>query len=145
MGSNGREFEAGDDYACRDGDGHGIDAKYTVLVAENCLMVGAVARRMLELMARDGKQTMEILDGHQDEVHLVILDPMLFHKVDRNTLQRLQHINPGLPVLVWGDSPREAQVQSILAQGRSDYLQKPFVMHELGAKLGHLLTKAGTR
>lgn len=117
----------------------------TILVADECAVVTTLVRRMLEILgyrvltAQTGSQALDLLDSCGDMVSLVILDMMLFQRTQQEIRDQLHRIPLQLPVLIWSGYLPDTRVQEFLAQGHSDYLQKPFGMDELALKIGQLL------
>lgn len=117
----------------------------TILVADECAVVNTLARRMLEMLgyrvitARSGPQALNLITSCRDTVGLVILDMVLLRRTEPEIRDRLCNIPLELPVLIWSGYPPDTRVREFLAQGRSDYLQKPFEMDELSIKIVQLL------
>lgn len=130
-GSEGRNYSEG--------------ASDRILVADQCAVVVAVTGRMLEILgyrvvtARSGTQALNMLDSCGGVPGLFIMDMTLFRRSDREIRDRLRRISFEVPVLIWSSYPPDAFVQELLAQGPGDYLQKPFEMDELAAKVSQLL------
>lgn len=119
-----------------------------ILVADQCAVVVAVTGRMLEILgyrvvtARSGAQALDVFDSCDScgEVPgLVILDMTLFRCADQEIRNQLRRMSFQVPVLIWSAYLPDACVREFLGQGPNDYLQKPFEMDELAAKVRQLL------
>jgi two-component system cell cycle sensor histidine kinase/response regulator CckA len=117
----------------------------TVLVVDDEEPVRALLQRILEeggytvLLARDGIEAMELYAERSTEIDLVVLDIIMPRMGGRKTYERLREINPEVKVLLTSGYSEEGQAQDILAAGARGFLQKPYDLHAVLAKVREVL------
>lgn len=78
----------------------------TVLVVDDEETVRVLAARMLErcgfkvLVAKDGREAMEVLSQHAQEITAVLLDLTMPHMDGREALEQIRKLNANLPVVL---------------------------------------------
>jgi two-component system, cell cycle sensor histidine kinase and response regulator CckA len=115
----------------------------TVLVVEDEAEVREVAGRMLEdfgfktLMAVDGRDALDQMDQHGDQVTAVLLDLSMPRMGGQETLRRLRESWPDLPVIMMSGYTEEAVAAEFSEAGSrmTAFLQKPFLAEDLMALL----------
>lgn len=93
------------------------------------------------LLARSGKEAIEIYTDNQDRVDMVILDMIMSDMSGGETYDRLKEISPDIKVLLSSGYSMEGQATEILNRGCSGFIQKPFSMNELSEKIGGILAE----
>jgi CheY-like chemotaxis protein len=117
------------------------DHPRTILVIEDEPAVYSLIQRALEMqghtvvLAKDGDQALDIYDKLVDELDAVLLDLGLPGLEGRAILAELRAYNPDIPVLVTSDYGIAAATEDIVIGGKTQFLQKPFSLEELGAKM----------
>jgi CheY-like chemotaxis protein len=117
----------------------------TILVVDDDELVLKGSARMLEqigydvLTASGGKQAIELLRQQGEKISLVVLDMTMPEMSGSETYDRLMQIAPGAKVLLCSGFSIEGQAQKILARGCNGFIQKPFDIATLSAKLLEIL------
>jgi PAS domain S-box-containing protein len=113
----------------------------TILVIEDEPAVYGLIQRALEIqghtvvLAKDGEQALRVYDKLIDELDAVLLDLGLPEMEGKDVLAELRARNPGIPVLLTSGYGRAAATNGIEIGGRTQFLQKPFSLEELSAKM----------
>jgi PAS domain S-box-containing protein len=116
----------------------------TVLVVDDEEPILAITSRLLETMgyrvltARGGREAVEVLRKHQGKVALVVLDMVMPEMSGRMTFEALRAVAPNLKVLLSSGYSVEGQATELLEQGCDGFIQKPFGLAALAAKLREL-------
>jgi CheY-like chemotaxis protein len=119
----------------------------TLLLVDDEDRVIDVGEQMLKtlgysiLVARSGKEAIEIYKDNQDRVDMVILDMIMSDMSGGETYDRLKEISPGIKVLLSSGYSIEGQATEILNRGCNGFIQKPFSMSELSEKIGNILAR----
>jgi PAS domain S-box-containing protein len=117
----------------------------TILIVDDEAMLTGICARMLKsigynaLTASRGKEAIEIVRQRAAEISLVILDMIMPEMSGRQTYDALQQIAPGIKVLLSSGFSLEGQAQEILASGCNGFIQKPFDLATLSAKVSEIL------
>jgi CheY-like chemotaxis protein len=121
----------------------------TILVAEDDEMLRAMTVRALReegytvLEAADGNQALEIGQGHEGPIHLLVTDVVMPGLNGRDLGVQLAGRRPGLPVLsMSGYTDDEIVRRGLLEEGRP-FLQKPFATETLLAVVRKLIDPSG--
>jgi CheY-like chemotaxis protein len=120
----------------------------TVLVVDDEDMILRVCSRLLRslgydvLTASSGREGIELVRKHGRGILLVILDMIMPDMSGRQTYEVLQQIEPNIKVLLASGYSLEGQAQDLLALGCRGFIQKPFGVAELSAKLQEILAPA---
>jgi len=117
----------------------------TVLLVEDDAGLRDFAREMLEnlgyalLTAATPNEAIHLAEEHAGEIHLVITDVVLPQMNGQELLQRLSARKPGLKCLFMsGYTANVISHRGVLKDG-VNFLQKPFSMQELAAKVREVL------
>ena len=115
-----------------------------ILLADDdaiCLDVGVNFLQKLGykvLVARDGREAIEVFLNNQSEVNLVILDmKMPFN--GGNAFFQLKKISANVKVLIVSGYAKDRQVKEMMEQGCSGFIQKPFSINVLSQKIMNVL------
>jgi len=117
----------------------------TILVVDDEEMVAQVVARVLRkigydvLTASGGRQAIEIVRQHGKTILLVILDMIMPGMGGSETYDALIKITPGLKVLLSSGYAVNGQVQEVLDRGCQGFIQKPFDVSTLSAKVRVIL------
>jgi two-component system, cell cycle sensor histidine kinase and response regulator CckA len=122
--------------------GHG-----TVLVAEDEEGVREIARRMLgdlgftTLTAADGREAVGIMARHGIDVVAVLLDLSMPRMGGREAFHRIRERWPKLPIVLMSGYTEQVMIPQVsdARNGPTSYLQKPFLLEDLGVALKRLL------
>ncbi|MDZ7833914.1 MAG: PAS domain S-box protein [Desulfobacterales bacterium] len=120
----------------------------TILLVDDEEMIIEVGEEMLRtlgydvLIARRGSEAVEILENDPEAVHMVILDLIMPEMNGSETFDRLKSIKPDVRVLLSSGYSLNGQAESLMQQGCSGFIQKPFNLVELSQKLYAILNEA---
>ncbi|MBW2075274.1 MAG: response regulator [Deltaproteobacteria bacterium] len=126
---------------------HIIRGTETVLLVDDEEPVRQVGRELLEamgyrvLIARDGKEAIEIYKQNQDEIDIILLDMVMPKMGGGEVYDRIKEINPDIKVLLLSGYSIEGEADEILDRGCNGFIQKPFDIKELSYKLRDLLNR----
>ena len=110
-------------------------------------MIIEVAEELLKelgykvLIARGGKEAVEIYEKNKDLVDIVILDMIMPNMSGSVTYDRLKEIDPDIKVLLSSGYSINGQATEIMDRGCNGFIQKPFKLKELSQKLREVLDK----
>jgi two-component system, cell cycle sensor histidine kinase and response regulator CckA len=119
--------------------------KGTILVVDDEEQMLRTCSRLLETIGYDvltapgGKQAVELLRRHADRISLVMLDMTMPEMSGSQTYDKLKEIAPGAKVLLSSGYSMDGQAQGIMARGCNGFIQKPFDVATLSAKLLEIL------
>jgi CheY-like chemotaxis protein len=91
------------------------------------------------LVARSGKEAIEIYRRKKNDIEMVILDMIMPDMSGGETYDRLRQMNPDIKVLLSSGYSLRGQAKDILARGCSGFIQKPFDMNALSNKMREVL------
>jgi CheY-like chemotaxis protein len=119
----------------------------TVLFVDDEGMIIDVGREILKtlgyqvLLARGGKEAIEVYKANKDRIDMVILDMIMPDMGGGETYDLLKEINPQIKVLLSSGYSLEGQAQEIMERGCNGFIQKPFDVKQLSAKIRKTLKK----
>jgi two-component system cell cycle sensor histidine kinase/response regulator CckA len=117
----------------------------TVLFVDDEGMIIDVGREILKtlgyqvLLARGGKEAIEVYKANKDRIDMVILDMIMPDMGGGETYDLLKEINPQIKVLLSSGYSIEGQAQEIMERGCNGFIQKPFDVKQLSAKMKTIL------
>ncbi|UCH23862.1 MAG: PAS domain S-box protein, partial [Deltaproteobacteria bacterium] len=91
------------------------------------------------LLARSGKEALEIYRANKDNIGLVTLDMIMPEISGKDTFEQLKQINPDIKVLLISGYSSNEQVKEIMGLGCSAFLQKPFDIFRLSQKINQVM------
>jgi CheY-like chemotaxis protein len=121
----------------------------TILIVDDEAHIVKVCARLLQkfgydvLTASGGKQALEIVRQNGTKISLVLLDMTMPEMSGRQTYEALQKIMPGIKVLLCSGYSIEGQAQQLLDSGCNGFIQKPFDVAVLSAKVKEIMQCAG--
>jgi PAS domain S-box-containing protein len=117
----------------------------TVLLVDDEDMIIDVGREILKavgykvLVARSGKEGIEICKKNKNKIDMVILD-MIMPEIDGGeAYDRMKEINPDIKVLLSSGYSIDGQATEILKRGCNGFIQKPFNIKKLSRELRKIL------
>ncbi len=119
----------------------------SVLLVDDEETILEVGRDLLEalsyhvLIAKDGKEAIEIYRKIRDEINIVVLDMVMPNVGGGKTYDRLKEINPDIKVLLSSGYSIDGEATEILKRGCNGFIQKPFRMNELAERIEEILDK----
>ena len=108
-----------------------------ILLVDDEDLFRASARRILEklgysvIMARNGKEALEIHADRAGEINLVILDMAMPVMAGKETFELLKARSPSLPILLTSGYTDEESVRELLESGAIGFVSKPFDLESL--------------
>ncbi len=90
-------------------------------------------------LAADGEEGVAVYRSQARQIDLVILDMVMPRQGGRETLLKLQEINPQVRVLFSTGYSQNEKVNEILALGVKGFIQKPYQVRSLLAKIREIL------
>jgi PAS domain S-box-containing protein len=117
----------------------------TVLLVDDEDIILEVGKELLEgvgyrvLLARDGKEAVEVYRKRQDEIDIVLLDMVMPNMGGGEAYDRMKEINPDIKVLLSSGFSIDGEASDILERGCDGFIQKPFRMNQLSGKIRDIL------
>jgi CheY-like chemotaxis protein len=117
----------------------------TILLVDDQDIVINVGKEMLNalghtvLLAKSGKEAIEVYKKNKEKIDLVVLDMIMPVMSGGETYKVLKGINPHIKVILSSGYSLEGQAAKILEHGYSGFIQKPFNMGDLSKKIRELL------
>jgi PAS domain S-box-containing protein len=122
-----------------------IKGTETVLLVDDEPPIRQVGRELLEAMgyrvleATDGEEAVETYRKNQGAVDIVLLE-MTMHKMGGDqACVRLKEINPDVKVLLVSSFPINGETMEVFKQSSDGFIQKPFTIKSLSAKIRETL------
>jgi len=117
----------------------------TILFVDDEDMIIDIGHKILKrlgykvLLARGGKEAIEVYKRYRDEIDVVILDMIMPDMGGGESYDRLKEINSEVKVLLSSGYSIAGQATRILERGCNGFIQKPFNINELSKKLRDIL------
>ena len=118
----------------------------TILLVDDEEMVLDVSAKVLNklgytvLEAKNGIEAVETYKENQDRVDLIILDMIMPDMSGGEAYDKMKEINPHVRVLLSSGYSIDGQATEILNRGCDGFIQKPFNLKELSAKINKILS-----
>jgi CheY-like chemotaxis protein len=125
--------------------GEVIKGRERVLLVDDEGIIIDVGREILETLgyevsvARSGEEAMAIYETEKDKIHLVVLDMIMPDKGGGEVYDRMKEINPDVKVLLSSGYSINGQAAEILERGCNGFIQKPFNIKEISARIREIL------
>ena len=119
----------------------------TVLLVDDEDIIIDVGQEILKalgykvLVARGGKEAIDVYKANKDRIDMVILDMIMPGMGGGETYDRMKEINPDIKVLLSSGYSIDGQATGILERGCDGFIQKPFTMKELSGKIRKVIEK----
>jgi PAS domain S-box-containing protein len=117
----------------------------TVLLVDDEEVILKVGQDLLEtmgyqvLLARDGKEAVEVYKKNYDIVDIVVLDMVMPTMGGGDAYDRIKELNQNIKVLLSSGFSIDGEATEILDRGCNGFIQKPFTMQALSRKIGDIL------
>ena len=117
----------------------------TILIVDDERMVADVGAKMIEklgyeaLVARSGEEALDLYRKEGQRIDLVVLDMVMPGMGGGETFDRLRAMHPDVRVILSSGYSMEGRAMEILDRGCKGFIQKPFDLHELSARLEEVL------
>ena len=122
-----------------------LKGKETILLVDDEEMIIDVGRGLLGelgytvIAAKSGPEALEIYRLNRDRIDLVIMDMIMPGMGGGETFDRLKTINPNARVLLSSGYSINGQASKIMERGCDGFIQKPFNIKQLSAKIREIL------
>jgi len=122
-----------------------IRGEETLLLVDDEKMILDVGQEILEilgyevLVATSGEAALELYQAHADKIDLVILDLIMPGMDGREIYTRLKAMNPEVRVLLSSGYSIDGEAAEIIEMGCDGFIQKPYNMGDLSAKVREVL------
>ncbi len=117
----------------------------TILLVDDEIMILEVGQAMLRqlgyqvLTAQGGQAAVAVMERQASTVDLVILDLIMPGMDGGQTLAALRSMSRNVPVILSSGYALTKQMEQVMEQGCSGFLQKPFNLSELSRSVRHIL------
>ena len=124
-----------------------IEGAGTVLLVDDEEVILEVGQALLEamgyrvLVARDGKEAIELYKKSSNDIDIVVLDIVMPNMGGGEAYDHIKEINTDVKVLLSTGFSIDGEAKAILQRGCNGFIQKPFRMNELAEKIGEILDK----
>jgi len=124
-----------------------LKGKETILLVDDEDIVLDVGEEMLKalgykvLLAKSGKEAIEIYHKNRDNIDMVLLDMVMREMGGGETYDRMKDINPDIKVLLLSGYSIDGQATEIIKRGCDGFIQKPFDMQGLSQRIRKILDK----
>jgi len=92
--------------------------------------------------ATDGREAVEVYEKNRDDIDIVILDMVMPNMGGSEAYDQMKEINPEIKVLLLSGYSIDGRATEILNRGCDGFIQKPFTMKQLSAKLREILDRS---
>ncbi len=112
-------------------------SKYTLLVVEdertnyNLLMIMLRSSKVNLIWAKDGEQAIELMEKHQNEIDLVLMDIRLPLINGYDVTKIIKKMKPTVPVIAQTAYALDVEIQIAKDAGCSAYITKPIERQQL--------------
>jgi PAS domain S-box-containing protein len=131
----------------RSGEPHGLRLSGHVLVVDDEPAIRDTTGQMLEALGctvsvcADGESALAYFEREHAKVELVLLDLVMPGKSGAETFAALKRIDPHVQVLLVSGYSEEGHAQALVDAGARGFLQKPFTMASLAARVREILAR----
>ncbi|HNR11799.1 MAG TPA: response regulator [Thermodesulfobacteriota bacterium] len=119
----------------------------TILLVDDEEMILEVGEKLLSILgysvivARSGKDALEIVRQQEAPIDLVILDMVMSGMDGQETFSQLKKISPDIKVLLSSGYSLDSQAVHTVERGCDGFIQKPFSLKDLAQKVRYILTQ----
>jgi signal transduction histidine kinase len=120
-------------------------ASGTVLVVDDDQTVRSVARRMLErvglevLTACDGREALEVLREHRDEIVCILLDLTMPNMGGEEAFSELRRVREDVPIVLSSGYNEQDAISRFAGKGLAGFVKKPYLARELIGRVREVL------
>jgi two-component system cell cycle sensor histidine kinase/response regulator CckA len=118
-----------------------------VLFVDDEEMICDIGEQILKAMgyrtmiARNGREAVEIYKENQEKIDMVILDIFMPKMGGGEAFDRMKEVNPNVKVLISSGCSVNDQVMDIIGRGCTGFIQKPFRFKDLSYKMREVLDR----
>jgi two-component system cell cycle sensor histidine kinase/response regulator CckA len=119
----------------------------SILLVDDEEMILEVGQELLKALgyqvrtARSGSEAVDLFKEQKESIDLVILDMIMPGMGGGDAYDRLKEISPDLKALLSSGYSLDGQAHDIMERGCNGFIQKPFNLTELSAKIREILQK----
>jgi two-component system cell cycle sensor histidine kinase/response regulator CckA len=119
----------------------------TMMIVDDEQLVLDVSAGMVEklgytvLKAQNGKEAVDIFKANRREIKMVILDIIMPDMSGGEVYEKIKALKPDLKVLLASGYSVDGQAIELLERGCDGFIQKPFTIEELSAKIQQIMEK----
>jgi len=124
-----------------------IKGTETVLIVDDEEVIREVGQKLLGVMgyrvliARNGKEAVEVYRKNQDDIDIVVLDMVMPGMGGVEAYDSMKEINPNIKVLLSSGYSIDSKTTEIMKRDCDGFIQKPFNMKELSGEIRKILGK----
>jgi two-component system cell cycle sensor histidine kinase/response regulator CckA len=124
-----------------------IKGSGTMLIVDDEQLVLDVSVSMVEklgyttLKAKNGREAVDIFEANGSKIKMVILDIIMPDMGGGEVYEKIKAIKPDIKVLLASGYSVDGQAIELLERGCDGFIQKPFTMEELSAKIQQIMQK----
>ncbi|MBI9086614.1 MAG: PAS domain S-box protein [Desulfobacterales bacterium] len=128
-----------------------VRGKGLVLLVDDEELILDVGEQMVRALgyevitASGGQEALRRFEAEKGKIDLVILDMIMPQMSGEETFDRLKAMDPSFSVLLSSGYSVDGKAQEILDRGCRGFLQKPFSLKALSAKIEEAMGESGTR
>lgn len=122
-----------------------ISGTGTILFVDDEKMIIDVGQAILKklgynvITATGGQEAIDLFGKNRNEIDLVVLDMIMPDMSGSVVFERIREINPDVKVLLSSGYALNDQATGIMEKGCNGFIQKPFNVNKLSAKLNEIL------
>jgi len=126
----------------------GARGQKTLLLVDDEEAIRHIGQELLEdmgykvLLAKDGKEAIDIYEENREEIDIVLLDIMMPNMGGSEAYDRLKAMNPKVKVLLWSGANVDGLATDMLKRGCNGFIHKPFSIKQLQRTITEILDKA---
>ena len=126
-------------------DGEIASGSETILLVDDEEMILDVGKAMLEklgyrlMTAKSGREAITVVAASGEAIDLVILDLIMPEMDGIKTFDWIRRIEPHIPVMLSSGYALDDQADDIMRRGCRGFIQKPFSLSELSARVRKIL------
>jgi two-component system cell cycle sensor histidine kinase/response regulator CckA len=119
----------------------------TILLVDDEAITIEVGKKLLEelgyrvLIARSGKEAVEVYRNRADEIDMVLLDMIMPGMSGGETFDKLKEMDQGIKVVLSSGYSVNGEAQQVLDRGCMGFIQKPFNLTAISQKTREILDK----
>ncbi|RPH52137.1 MAG: PAS domain-containing sensor histidine kinase [Desulfobacteraceae bacterium] len=117
----------------------------TILFVDDEQMIIDVGQAILKklgynvIIAKGGQEAVDLYTKNRDKIDLVVLDMIMPDIPGSEVFDRIRELNPTVKVLLSSGYALDVQTSGIMEKGCNGFIQKPFNVKKLSAKLNEIL------
>lgn len=116
----------------------------TILLVDDETVIRTAVSQFLEfsgftvLAAEDGQKGVDIFTAQQDQISLILLDVTMPIMTGKEALAHIRQLSPTVPIIMFSGLDERDLADTIAGSANTQFLKKPFRIHELLAMINSL-------